>query len=71
MREGSFGLVSFSSVFFLAFGSIALMASSGVESFLADCLAVGQEVVERVPAGKFDVSVASRMHHVICWNRVS
>ena len=57
--------------FFVAFGSIALMASSGVESFLAKYLAVVQEVVERVPAGKFDFGVASRVPQVICWNRVS
>ena len=39
----------------MAFGLVALMASFGVESFLADCLAVGQEVVERVPTGKFEI----------------
>ena len=47
------------------------MASAGGESFSADCLALGQEVAERVPAGKFDISVALRMHQVICWIRVS
>ena len=57
--------------FFIAFGAIVLMASAGGESFLADCLALGQLVAERVPAGKFDISVASRMHQVICWIRVS
>ena len=57
--------------FFVAFGLLALMASSGVKSFSADCLAVGEEVVERAPTGKFNIGVASRMHQVICWNRVS
>ena len=69
-RKSSLGSVSLSR-FFVAFGLVALMASFGVESFLADCLAVGQEVVERVPTGKFEISVASRMHKAICWNPVS
>ena len=55
------------------------MASSGVDSFLADCLAMGQEVSERgavVPeplraSGKSDTSVPSRVCQAMCWNRVS
>ena len=51
--------------FFGAFRSHALMASFGVESFLEGCLAMGEEVVGRAPAGNFDISVAPLMHQVI------
>ena len=59
--------------------SVAAMASSSVDFLLADCLAVCQEVSERESeapqplraTSKSDTSVASRVHQVICWSRVS
>ena len=48
VRASPFGLESLPSWCVFAFASVAAMASSGVDLLLADCLAVGQEVSERV-----------------------